>query len=170
MSILKVDSLSTRTGAGLINSANKIAYPGGMLSANSFRSTVGEVAVANGATATLLTASYTTSGNSKLMFLYNSSQILRSSVNQNPRLFLYVDNTYVSDQVDTDHIGYGFNHTGGGRQQLMHTAITGVLAAGTHTIRLDGGCYSESGSVTYNYQVGSQGQRCGQLFVWEIAQ
>jgi hypothetical protein len=138
--------------------------PGNVVAMYEFHDNVANRSI-NGQT-TIHQQTITTQGNTRLIMQLVTGQFVKSTSVTNLNIRWSIDNanptlTAGSEYLETQHIGYGANNF---REQLVTTANTGTLSAGSHTVR----CFAESygnHTVTLNFQ---SANRSSHLYIWEV--
>lgn len=158
--------------AGQLNLPTKTYMPGAIVQVQEFRPGASDKTASAESYISLLSATFTTKlPGSKLYITYISGQMTLSTNASNPQFKFLVDGT---DQLYMDnlrHIFYGGGNTF--RPFVTVPVLTSsTYSAGSHTIEIQGTCYS-SGTITFDFQSsggGTQAERRSKLIVMEVAQ
>ena len=123
---------------------------GSIINYGSITGTVADIVV-SGTSALIASGSVTTTrSSSRIIFILHSGQIIRSSeaTLTNPAIDVYIDGVQCSR--DNNHSWYNGNEE---RLFLSNQGISPTLTAGSHSITIYGGIYTNnSATVTYNAQ------------------
>lgn len=143
---------------------------GSVLNVSAYRSTNDDVLLTSGGSTTMLNFTYNVKkANSKLMFFLHSGQLKKTYVNQNPQFFIQIDNVNLTNQLDLNHVGYGFQVGGDARQHVTGMGFSDPITAGDHNIKVLASLYDESSSgMIFNYQCSSTARRLF-LVVYEVS-
>ena len=106
------------------------------------------------------TFTLSTSGNTRLIWFFDTQQYIKSSANANLQLRLTVDGTAVGNLGAADAKTPSFNHNwygqNAGRETQFNYFATSTLSSGSHSIKVQAASYLGT-SITLKYQ--SRGMR-----------
>ena len=149
-SILKVDQIqladgTAPTAADLGFAAGSVIKTHNLSSPNTTA-----ITLTSSTAVTVDSFNITTSGNSKLIWFFDTSQVSKSSASTNLRVEMTVDGNALStlNVPQMNHVWYGQN---AGREHHLNWIYTDTLSAGSHTINVLASSYLGT-SITVKYQ------------------
>jgi len=148
-----------------ITAAGDVKFNGGpvkgMRQAVQYQGATNATTISANSNATFQSTTITTTGNSKLVVWAHSGQILKLQQNSNPWMRIGVNGTYIGAAHEGHHYWYGISSGTSQRLFLTEFGVSATLAAGTHTVTMQGGTYAAD--MIFNYQ-----NQSGHMVIMEV--